>query len=305
MLRRITQRRPSPAMVVALIALFIAAAGTAYATGENTPLLGGARNPGADTSTALTRETQIIASLSGYGTRQSNKSSTGGGAIYGCRSGTGAGNKPCIRANNLSTGLAFEFATGGMNGGTITATNPAASPFTTNATGVATGLNADQVDGKSASELLGKTETATSAQNANGVVPTKIFFNQAENTAAATIFAGNGLTLTAQCGAAGALTITASSSKTAALKYHFFQNASPEDWADGDGAGSGSGDAVEDDTFVASDAPRTLTGWDDSDSGSISYVATDGSTVEVTLSAEEDALGVTNSCLVSGMALGA
>jgi hypothetical protein len=294
-------------MVVSLIALFVAAAGTAYATGENQPLLGGARNPGADTSTALTRETQIIASLSGYGTRQSNKSASGGGAIYGCRSGAGgtpAGNKPCIRSNNLSSGLAFEFATTGANGGTITATSTSASPFTTNATGVATGLNADQVDGKSASEFLGATATAASAQNANGVVPAKIFYNQAQNTAAATIYSGNGLTLTAECGSAGALTLQVSSAKSASLKYHYF-HVNATHWADGDGVSTGNGDAGEDDTFVASDAPRTLTGWNDSESGSISYVATDGSTVEISLSAEEDAFGVTNGCLVSGMALGA
>ena len=97
--------RPSPSMIIALIALGIAIGGTAYATGEGNPILGGARNPGTDQSKALTKETQIISSTSGYGTRQSNKSSSGGGAVYGCRSGAGgtaASNEPCVRANNLS-----------------------------------------------------------------------------------------------------------------------------------------------------------------------------------------------------------
>ena len=116
MLRKMVQRRPSPSMIVALIALLVAVGGTAYATGEGDPILGGERNPSNNPSQALTKETQIIANLSGYGTRQSNKSNNGGGAIYGCRSqpgGTPTGNEPCIRASNLLNGLAFEFVNNG------------------------------------------------------------------------------------------------------------------------------------------------------------------------------------------------
>ena len=54
--------RPSPATVIAMIALIVAIGGTAYATGEGKPLLGGARNPGSDKSKSLSKETQIIAS---------------------------------------------------------------------------------------------------------------------------------------------------------------------------------------------------------------------------------------------------
>ncbi len=110
-----------------------------------------------------TKETQIIANVAttnantgGYSTRQSNKSSTGGGATYGCRAQAAPANKPCLRANNLSTGLAFEFqATSGTNGGTITVGGggDTAKPFTTNATGVADGLNADRVDGQNAEDI--------------------------------------------------------------------------------------------------------------------------------------------------------
>jgi hypothetical protein len=64
------------------------------------------------------RETQIIGNIAassgntgGYVTRQSNKSATGGGAIYGCRSTAATGTFPCVRANNLASGKAFEFAT--------------------------------------------------------------------------------------------------------------------------------------------------------------------------------------------------
>jgi hypothetical protein len=117
---------------------------------------------------AATGETQVIAredagnsGKGGYATRQSNLTSTGGGAIYGCRSTarTAAADQknPCLRANNLSTGLAFEFQSSrGTTGGTIVvgAGGERSRPFTTNATGVATGLNADRVDGRDAAALV-------------------------------------------------------------------------------------------------------------------------------------------------------
>ena len=107
---------------------------------------------------AYTKETEIIANVGTYGTRQSNKSNNGGGAVYGCRSaagGTPKGNEPCVRASNLADGRAFEFnANGGTEVGAITGP-AAAAPFTTTATGVATGLNADKVDGKDATDAAG------------------------------------------------------------------------------------------------------------------------------------------------------
>ena len=137
-----------------LVALLVAPFAGAF--GEGNSVRGGARNPSSDARRAYTRETQIIANVNTYGTRQSNKSNNGGGAVYGCRSaagGTPKGNEPCVRASNLADGRAFEFnANGGTEVGSIT--GPAtAAPFTTTAKGVATGLNADQVDGKSADEI--------------------------------------------------------------------------------------------------------------------------------------------------------
>jgi hypothetical protein len=117
------------------------------------------------------KETEIIGkfnattgSKGGYVTRQSNTqtgSKAGGGAIYGCRGaagGTASGSAPCLRASNLAAGFAFEFVGEGDVVGQISVgdgktANSKAKPFTTNATGVATGLNADQVDGKSASDI--------------------------------------------------------------------------------------------------------------------------------------------------------
>ncbi len=129
-------------------------------------------------------ETEIIARVAagsgakgGYSTRQSNLSSTGGGAIYGCRSGAGgtpANRLPCVRAVNLSAGLAFEYnAQGGLLGGTISVGNggDTRKPFTTNATGVATGLNADRVDGQSASDVvaLARAKTGLDADTVDGL----------------------------------------------------------------------------------------------------------------------------------------
>jgi hypothetical protein len=113
------------------------------------------------------RETEIVSNIAagsgakgGYATRQSNLSNSGGGAVYGCRSGAGgtpSNQLPCIRANNLAAGRAFEFnAQNGLLGGSITVGNGGDSrkPFTTNATGVADGLNADRVDGLDAAQVV-------------------------------------------------------------------------------------------------------------------------------------------------------
>ena len=143
-------------VLASAVIIGLLASSFAVASGEGKNLLLGKRNPGPNNSAALTSETQIIANNGTYGTRQSNKSNKGGGAIYGCRSAQGGsttGNSPCIRSSNLANGRAFEFsANGGTEVGSITSGNVNAAPFTTNAHGVATGLNADQVDGKGADD---------------------------------------------------------------------------------------------------------------------------------------------------------
>ena len=127
------------------LVLAIGIPSVAVGFGEGRSVLLGKRNPSPSGSRAVTKETEIIASNGTYGTRQSNKKDgDGGGAIYGCRSSAGA--EPCIRANNLKGGRAFEFATVGKEGGRIETGDAAGAPFTTNATGTATGLNADRVD---------------------------------------------------------------------------------------------------------------------------------------------------------------
>jgi hypothetical protein len=112
------------------------------------------------------RETEIVGDIArstgpkgGYVTRQSNVSTgaeAGGAAIYGCRTPL-TSTESCLRASNRAGGRAFEFATLGELAGRIEVGGggDGAKPFTTNATGVATGLNADRVDGLEAAELRG------------------------------------------------------------------------------------------------------------------------------------------------------
>jgi hypothetical protein len=129
------------------LALAIAVPAVALAAGEGRSLILGQRNPsGGD----VTRETQIISSNSTYSTRQSN-TGAGGGAIYGCRAAVGA--EPCVRANNLQAGRAFEFETGGKEAGRITLKDATGAPFTTNATGKVENLNADKLDGKDSADF--------------------------------------------------------------------------------------------------------------------------------------------------------
>jgi hypothetical protein len=139
---------------------------------------GGALREGVRNGTTV-RETEIISNVGstltptgGYATRQSNLSGTGGGAVYGCRSGAGGSaatprpQNPCIRANNLNTGYAFEFhASNGPIVGLISAGpgGDTKKPFITNATGVATGLNADRVDGKNAEDIANDAVATTRA----------------------------------------------------------------------------------------------------------------------------------------------
>lgn len=180
--RSLRPRGRGPWLLASSIAIGVIAAPFAMAAGEGSPATLGQRNPHAG---ALVKETEIIAhsGVNTYGTRQSNLG-LGGGAIYGCRSvlGQDPGNPkvstPCIRANNLSTGEAFQFqgSAGGIigviqSGGSLAVPNPNAKPFVTNATGEAIGLNADKVDGMDAADIV----HAAQAQNPAGAAPSFAF----------------------------------------------------------------------------------------------------------------------------------
>src|SRR5688572_17616782 len=144
------RRSPGLYVIAAALILAIGVPSAAVGFGEGREAKLGKRNP---SSGSLTRETQIIASNGSYGTRQSNKrTGEGGGAIYGSRSD--AGKEPCVRANNLKGGRAFEFVTVGKEAGQIQVGDTTAPPFSTNATGKVTNLDADKLDGKDSAEFV-------------------------------------------------------------------------------------------------------------------------------------------------------
>ena len=151
------------AAVICSLILALGLPTVAMGFGEGRNLLLGKRNPSSNPGLALNSETEIIADTTTYGTRQSNKKDgDGGGAIYGCRSNPG--NEPCIRANNLKGGRSFEFVTIGKEGGRIeVGGDKTGAPLTTNATGVATGFNADKVDGKEAADFAPATSLTFAA----------------------------------------------------------------------------------------------------------------------------------------------
>ena len=141
-------------LIVAGVVAAVAVPAGAIGAGEGRPVDGGTRNPSTNPRLDYTRETEIIADTRTYGTRQSNKrDGDGGGAVYGCRSNPG--NEPCVRAVNLKGGRAFEFESVGSEGGRIEVADPNGAPLTTNATGVATNLNADRLDGREATDFSG------------------------------------------------------------------------------------------------------------------------------------------------------
>jgi hypothetical protein len=154
------------AAILSGLVVAVAAAPAALAGGlENAgglPVRGGVKNP---SSGGYFQTTQIWANNASWGTRQSNLGS-GGSAIYGCRSL--AGGLPCLDADNLKGGPAFAFITTGSTGGSITVANANAAPFTTNGHGVATGLNANYLQGKQASEFQLANQPAANAEELGG-----------------------------------------------------------------------------------------------------------------------------------------
>ncbi len=161
--RRLLGRAPRTRSVIAATGVLVICAVPFASARTGDQLREGVRN---GTSTA---ETQIISNIcssltptGGYSTRQSNLSGSGGGAVYGCRSAVGGSaakprpQNPCLRANNLNTGYAFEFHANGPIVGLISAGagGDAKKPFVTNATGVATGLNADRLDNLDAAQII-------------------------------------------------------------------------------------------------------------------------------------------------------
>jgi hypothetical protein len=149
--------------VLSSVILALLVAPFAFA-GNGDPVIAGGR-------TTFTKITRVLGNSSTYATQQSNlNNGDGGAARYGCRSNPGR--EFCLLSKNLGGGGAFRFqAANALLGGTIEVEPPAGKkpsdvkPFTTNATGVATGLNADQVDGMSADEIIKAAQPAPASSS--------------------------------------------------------------------------------------------------------------------------------------------
>jgi hypothetical protein len=182
-------------LIVSAVILALLVPGMAVGFGEGKSVLGGKRNPSSNASRSYSRETEIIANTDTYGTRQSNKNDgDGGGAIYGCRSNPGR--EACVKAFNLKGGRAFEFQTVGAEGGRIEVGNASGAPLTTNATGVATGFNADKVDGKDASDFAAKSDVTGALKFAVVSNGGQLQANRGATGAALTSDANNTITVT-------------------------------------------------------------------------------------------------------------
>lgn len=159
------------AVAVAGAALAIAVAPVALANGtgpsakaashSKATLVGGIHNPA---HTAFSRTTGLFANTKGFVARIKNQGA-GGAATLPCSAATGG---TCLEAANGSTGFAFSFSSAGAAGGTITMKSPEAAPFTTNAHGVATGLNANFLQGHQATDFQLASKPATDAESLGG-----------------------------------------------------------------------------------------------------------------------------------------
>jgi hypothetical protein len=267
--KRPRRARSNPGRYVLASAALLALVVSPFAVGATGDVLReGKRNPSSGSST---RETEIISKAKTYGTRQSNVGNgNGGGAIYGCRSNPGR--EPCIRSNNLETGRAFEFETDGEEAGRIVTKSDTGRPFTTNATGVATGLNADRLDGLHAA---------------------KIDFRVPINTASTRLLDLGGLVLSASCGAGPDLDVRATSTVAHAV-LHASWNKDP-------------GNVPfyrQDNDLNPGENFSLLAQNDDGSQGTFVYTTPAGVTVTGSFLGEEaDAFGATAACAFTGTAM--
>lgn len=130
--------------------------------GGGYPIRGAIHNP---PSSAYYRTTGIFSNNASWTNRVENLG-TGGAAIDACHAP--AGNVACLQAFNLTGGLAFSFISEGSTGGEILLHNTNGAPFTTNAHGVATGLNANYLQGRQASEFQLASQPAANANELGG-----------------------------------------------------------------------------------------------------------------------------------------
>ena len=267
--KREKRQRTNPGRYVLASAALLALVVSPFAVGATGDVLReGKRNPSNGSSA---RETELISQSRTYGTRQSNiRNGNGGGAIYGCRSALSR--EACIRSNNLSEGRAFDFETDGGEAGRIETKSPEGRPFTTNATGVATGLNADRVDGMHAA---------------------KIDFRAPINTGATRLLELGGLVLSASCAAGPDLDVRATTT-VAHSTLHVSWNKDP-------------GNVPfyrQDNDLNPTESFSLLAQNDDGSQGTLVYTSPAGVSTSVSFLGEEgDGFGATAACTFTGTAL--
>ena len=134
---------------------------------KHEPFIAGARTPSVG---ELVNGTTLATNVSPFALDVTNRSNRGGSLSLGCKSIAGPGRRPCLRVNNRANGNAFDFRFRGALGGVfqvgsdILQAYPEAQPFVTNATGVATGLNSDRVDGMHAQDIIDTAVSRSSVQ---------------------------------------------------------------------------------------------------------------------------------------------
>lgn len=138
----------------------------AQVTGR-TSVIAGTRTP---VTSELFDPTTLATNVANHGLAVTNESNRGASALLRCRSIAGEKRLACLRAINQRSGQAFEFRFRGALGGLFLVGSdidkpfPDARPFQTNAVGVATGLNADRVDGFHAQDLIDQAVARSSVQ---------------------------------------------------------------------------------------------------------------------------------------------
>jgi hypothetical protein len=229
----------------------------------------GKRNPSRGTAK---RQTRVVGSSKAYVVKVSNvRNSNGGGAVFTCRATPPR--EPCIQGANVKSGRAFKFVTDGVEGGVIIASTPGARPFSTNATGVAAGLNADRVDNLHAA---------------------RIDFRGAVGTGTTEILNFAGLVLRATCSAGPDLEIVADT----AVPHSSLHVSGARDPGN-------SPFARQDNDLNPGDNFDVLFTNDDSTQGAISYASPAGTQATVSFLAEEgQGFGGSVNCLFTGTAMG-
>ena len=184
--KRERRHRTNPGRYVLASAALLVLVVSPFAVGATGDVLReGKRNPSSGSSA---RETEMISQSKTYGTRQSNVAQRQRRRRDLRMPLELRAVSPASGPTTSRTGRAFEFETDGDEAGRIETKSDAGKPFTTNATGVATGLNADRVDGLHAA---------------------KIDFRAPINTASTRLLDLGGLVLSATCAAGPDLDVRA------------------------------------------------------------------------------------------------